>query len=258
MTLRFVLSTAECKDLQPQFGAIQKTFNDCVSIGLEAIVESLIDHPLAKVYWDHSKEALESCAEKTSSFLDIPGVVGFLDGNKLRSLSPEDYYDQNRDYNGWTKDVNRNLLLLWTPHGKIVDAVVNAPGNFHDSKSARIGNIYKHISKLPDGYKVVCDDAFTTGGFMNDKLVKTKECFDEEKVRSGYDNSLTHLRQCSEWGNHTLTGVFRTLQLQMPTDNVRRAKLLWACILLCNWRCETVGRNQIKTYFDHINKEKKI
>ena len=29
---------------------------------------------------------------------------------------------------------------------------------------------------------------------------------------------------------------------------------MWSCILLHNWRTETAGRNQIRTYFDEIVK----
>ena len=132
---------------------------------------------------------------------------------------------------------------------------MNAPGNFHDSRSASWCNIYDHIAALPNNFKVVCDDAFQTKGSLTGKLVKTKEHFrGEGHTWSCYDQSLTHLRQCSEWGNNILTGVFRRLRTNLPTDNVRRAYIMWSCILLHNWRTETVGRNQIQTYFDEIVK----
>ena len=38
----------------------------------------------------------------------------------------------------------------------------------------------------------------------------------------------------------------------IPTDNVRCALIQWSCILLHNWRTETEGQNQIKTYFNNI------
>ena len=110
--------------------------------------------------------------------------------------------------------IGRNLVLLWDPNGKIIDAGVNLPGNFHDSKSTLWCHIYDHISDLPDGYKVVCDSAFSTGGRMKDKLVKLKENTnnnDENKNDDEHEKSLTHLRQCSEWGNNVLVSVFRRL-----------------------------------------------
>ena len=114
--------------------------------------------------WDRSIENMEKMAARTASFLDIPGVVGMIDGRKVPSLHPDDFLAQNRDYNGWTKEVNRNVVLLWDPYGKIVDAVINCPGNFHDSKSTLWGNIYDHIIAMPAGYIVVCDSDFETRG----------------------------------------------------------------------------------------------
>ena len=100
--------------------------------------------------------------ERTSQFQDIPGVVGMINGRKMISSHPEQYLEQNRDYNGWTNEVNCNVVLLWDPYGMIVDAVVNCPSNFHDSKSTLWENVYDHISALPAGFIVVCDSAFET------------------------------------------------------------------------------------------------
>ena len=91
-------------------------------------------------------------------------------GRLVHELQPAEWLDQNRDYNGWTKEVNRNVVLLWNTDGIIVDAAVNPPGNFHDSKSSLWGRIYDHIAALPDGFVVVCDSAFHCGGPMEGKL----------------------------------------------------------------------------------------
>ena len=108
--------------------------------------------------------------------------------------------------------MNRNVVLVWDVFGKIVDAAINAPGTFHDSRSAWWCKIFDHCRDLPDGYKCCCDDAFYTQGDLMNKLVKTKEEFREGMIRSNYDQQLTHLRQCSEWGNNVLTGTFRILK----------------------------------------------
>ena len=175
-------------------------------------------------------------------------------GDKLVTQSPPDHLLQNRDYNGWTKDVKRNLVLVWDPFGRIVDAAANMPGCFHDSKSTKWGNIYDHVRRIPDGYKCCCDDAFSTLGDLANKLVKTSDNAGGGD-RSERDAQLTHLRQASEWGNNILTGVFRRLRTKLPTDNVKRARIMWSAIFLHNFRTETVGRNQIRTYFDQINND---
>ena len=173
------------------------------------------------------------------------------------TLNPPNSLDQNRDYNGWHSTVNRNLVLVWDPQGKIVDAAVNLPGNFHDSKSTLWCRIYNHIMDLPDGYIVVCDSAFMTSGSLENKLIKLKETtLEDGQERSEKDMVLTHIRQCAEWGNNVLTGVFRRLRVKLPTDNLKRAVLQWSCILLHNWRTETCSRNQIKTYFENLERKK--
>ena len=127
-------------------------------------------------------------------FLDIEGVVGMLDGKKVVSLNPGICTEQNRDYNGWNSDVNRNLVLLWDAYGKIIDAAVNTPGNIHDSKSSLWCDIYEHIEKLPAGFKIVCDSAFKTKGNLEGKIVKLKDEYILYEDKTEYEKQLTHLR----------------------------------------------------------------
>lgn len=254
MTLKYLLSQAEQKNLSVQFGAISSVYSNCVTLGLQAIVTSLIGNDKALVYWDRSEENLEACAALTRKFLDLPNVVGMVDGKKLTSLNPSDELEQNRDWNGWTNDVHRGMVLIWDPRGKIVDAAINLPGNFHDSKASMYGRLYDHIEKLPDPFCIVADSAFQSSGSLKDKVKK----LDENKYgksKTDEEKALTHLRQGSEWGNHTLTGCFRRLKNRLPTDNDARALLQWSCILLHNFQTETCDRNQIKTYFENINME---
>ena len=251
MTVKWLSSCAEAKDLYPQFGVTSVVFRKSVELGLTSIVGNM-DNEKMRVRWDRSVENMEKMAARTASFMDIPGVVGMIDGRKMQSLHPADFYEQNRDYNGWTKEVNRNVVLLWDPYGKIVDAVINCPGNFHDSKSTLWGKIYEHIVDMPAGYVVVCDSAFETRGDLAGKLVKLKGD-NQGFAETSYEMSLTHLRQSSEWGNGVLVNSWRSLKAPLPTDNTKRALLMWSCVLMHNYRTETCDRNQIKTYFDMIN-----
>ena len=257
MVLKSMTSIAEPKDIYVQFGATATSFHHYVVIGTKCLVHVLSDDRRAKIYWDRSAESLEKSAKRTSGFMKIPGVVGMLDGMKRATSTPDDRKSQNRDYNGWTGDVNRNVLLLWDPFGEIIDAVVNTPGSYHDSRAALWGEIYNHISTLPKNYKVVCDSAFRCVGELEKFLIKTKYNKNNNSnvnADEGYDTQLTHLRQCSEWGNHVLVDTFRRLHRRLPTENVSRGYIWWVCILFCNFRTETIGRNQIKTYFDHVQK----
>ena len=176
MTIRYLLSTAEYKDLHVQFSLVLTTYVDCVQLGIGSLIKALIKNEKSRIFWDRTAEKLQLSAAKTASFLDIPGVVAMVDGTKVETKAPGEYLEQNRDYNGWTKDVNRNMVLVWDPFGKIVDAAINLPGSFHDSKSAWWCHLYQHFEALPAPYKCVCDDAFYTGGALSGKQNKRKVC----------------------------------------------------------------------------------
>ena len=251
--IKYLISCAEHKDIFVQFGMTQTMYLNCLRVALTIFVDVLEFNEKSRVWWNKTPQALKRTAEMTASFIEIPNVVAMIDGQKLPSACPADPADQNADYNGWTKETNRNVILLWNPDGTIIDAVINAPGSFHDSKTTKWGGIYDHISSLPHPYIVVCDDAFVTSGELHGKLMKTT--YDEfgSGEKSEHDKSLTHLRQCSEWGNNDWTKVFRRLKMKLPTDNVTRARLLWCCVFLHNYRVNTIGRSQIKSYFNYIN-----
>lgn len=68
MTLKFLTTTAELKDLHPQFGSLKTTYNDCVRLGMQVIVKNLINDERAKVVWPiNTPGYLESCAENISA-----------------------------------------------------------------------------------------------------------------------------------------------------------------------------------------------
>lgn len=146
----------------------------------------------------------------TRMFLDIPSIVGMIYGTNIDTFNLSNYLEKNRDYNSCHSTINSNLMLVWDPRGKIVDAGINLPGNFHASKLTPWCHIYDHISAILEGYIIVCDSAFYICGNLKGNMVKLKETptGDEEIVRekSYYEKSLTHLCQSSEWGNNILTG----------------------------------------------------
>ena len=117
MTIKYLLSKAEPKDIHVQFGVSATTFHDYIILGMQAIIDCLSVNDKGRVFWDRSVESMNRAAERTALFLDIPNVVAMMDGNKLESFNPQDPVLQNRDWNGWTKDANQNLVLVWDPFG---------------------------------------------------------------------------------------------------------------------------------------------
>ena len=58
----------------------------------------------------------------------------------------------------------RNLVLVWDPLGKVIDAGVNLIGNFHCSKSTLCCHAYYHMMALSDGHVLECDSSFAKSG----------------------------------------------------------------------------------------------
>ena len=79
MTLKYLTSVAESKDLHVQFGATASAYSYHVNYGIECIINCCIGHPDARVFWDRSIANMERCARRTSMFLDISGVVAMID-----------------------------------------------------------------------------------------------------------------------------------------------------------------------------------
>ena len=97
MTLKYLTSKAELKDLSVQFGAHESTYIQYVHLGMWCLIEKLCDHRDSRVYWDRSTEGLVAAAEVTKDFLDCPNIVAMLDGDKIKGRHPMDPVLQNRD-----------------------------------------------------------------------------------------------------------------------------------------------------------------
>jgi hypothetical protein len=59
MTLKYLTTKSEVKDLHVQFGAIHTSYISYVELGMNAIVNALFGHKDGRVRWDRSKDGLE-------------------------------------------------------------------------------------------------------------------------------------------------------------------------------------------------------
>ena len=122
--------------------------------------------------------------------------------------------------------VNRNMLLVWDPRGKVVSAVSNLPWNFHDSKSTLWCYAHDHTITLPYGNVLACNSAFVTSENLKGKMVKLKETILEDgKESMDEDKVPTDARICSDRSSDILTMSFRRLRVKILTDNLMRAPL---------------------------------
>ena len=93
-------------------------------------------------------------------------------------------------------------------------------------------DIYEHIRMIPDGYKVAYDRLFTTKRPLDNKLIKKENPTSVRTEKTARDATLTYLRQCSEWGNRNLTGIFCFLSLKLSTDNCEKSIVFMVCSLI--------------------------
>ena len=115
MVIKSMTAVAESKDVYVQFGATAACFHDYVVMRPKCIIHVLSDDYRANVCWDRSIESLDKAAQRATAFLDIPNVVGMLDGMKRCTLAPDESKLQNWVYNSWAGNVSRSVVLLWDP-----------------------------------------------------------------------------------------------------------------------------------------------
>ena len=114
--------------------------------------------------------------------------------------------------------------------------------------------------KLPDGYTVGADTAFKGAvlGSKVTKILKNGEYLPEGMSEEAYKELEEHLiksRQPGEWINRVLIQSFRRLRAGLGVYDDLNGDLMLACILLHNWRTRTSNRNQVKKFFDILEKE---
>jgi hypothetical protein len=147
--------------------------------------------------------------------------------------------------------------LLTTSAGKIIAALLDYPGSWHDSRIA--WPLYdKLLSQTPAGAFLVADTAFPRGPASIEGKIRTPikqgERFasdpEARKLQMQFNRQLLSYRQTAEWGMRQLQGSFGRLRMPLPIgDNTGRGMLLEVCVRLYNLRVELVGINQIRTVY---------
>ena len=75
-------------------------------------------------------------------------VYCVVDGLKLQLEQSGDCVIQNMFYNGWTHDHYVGKVFVFAPNGRVIACAVKAPGAFHDSTIAELGNIYGKLGDV--------------------------------------------------------------------------------------------------------------
>ena len=160
---------------------------------------------------------------------------------------------QNEYFEGCTQHVEVTNLFVWNFKGEIIHAAMNFPGSWHDSKLATISGQYHYFlsDKLPRGMAILADSAFVTSmKTTNGKIVRARKTNETSSVPNPTYMAAEDLipqkvysseRQSAEWGVRAVKGTFPRLKVQLPTDGIKRLRLIELCCHLYNFRTRYVG-----------------
>ena len=154
-------------------------------------------------------------------------------------------------------------MFVFSICGRIIAAVVNAPGCLHDSTLAEWGGIYETLQEAYNRTGGICcvDSAFQSGGcdyFIRSAQDTTKAKNELELIQI---TQATSLRQAAEWGMHAIQSSMPRLKDRFPYEDEDKAHrerdlILRIVPLLYNFRLEFVGLNQIRsTYIPSWSKD---
>ena len=161
------------------------------------------------------------------------------------------FFTQERFYNGWKGDHFITNLFVFCPDGTICVALINAPGNCHDSELASYGS--RSIWHEKYGVQCVMDSAFCTCNRQSciksvprDRVTQVASSSEEIAV---LDQALS-LRQSAEWGMRALQGSMPRLKARWVYEerDERRVSLLMM-VLLYNYQANNMDLNQIRSVY---------
>ncbi|EFP76492.1 uncharacterized protein PGTG_02933 [Puccinia graminis f. sp. tritici CRL 75-36-700-3] len=122
---------------EPQVGRRSLDAAGCLGLVLHCT-------PQACIIWPSTEERIQPYAETIKKrFPLLKNCFGFLDGLNLPICVAED----------------DDCIIAFDPDGKIMYAILNAPGSWHDSAIA-VPLYERLLNHTPDGYRIISDTAF--------------------------------------------------------------------------------------------------
>ena len=233
------------RTLAVMFGQTSTPMYKWLKFGRRVLLHVLSRTPEAQVKLPIPEEVASFKEAVADKYPFCPDVWGTADGLKLLIEPPGSYDRQLRYYNGWKASHFINYAFTFSVDGKIRVAVLNAPGNFHDSNIADYG-LYERLEFIynRDGGQVVVDSAYKVGDAPF--LIKSSNIdpFNEDEILINRD--ATSIRQLSEWGMRIIQSSFPRLRepLRYGEDGDRFI-ILRLMTNLYNYQTEMMGSNMI-------------
>ena len=128
------------------FGICPSSVSRFIHVGMCALFHVLKKDPLVTIAFPIIED-LETYKRAISIRYPplLDGMVGILDGLKLRVHSPTEVFMQNALYNGRKSDTFVSCVIVFAPDGCIIARVLNCPGTWNDVKEATWKNCGNYL-----------------------------------------------------------------------------------------------------------------
>ena len=233
------------RTLSLMFGQTSTPLYKWLKFGRKVLLHVLSRTDVAQVRLPTTAEVNLFKLAVSEKYPHCPNVWGAADGLKLMIEPPKGYNRQLRYYNGWKCEHYVNCAFTFSVDGKIRIAVLNAPGNFHDSNIADYG-LYQKLEAifLRDGGQIVVDSAYKVGNAPF--LIKSSQRDPDDLNEIAVNRDATSIRQLSEWGMRMIQCSFPRLKEPLRyEENGDRFIILRLMCNLYNYQTEMMGCNSI-------------
>jgi hypothetical protein len=176
----------------------------------------LDDEVDARVEISSQEEIAEYQDVVQTNFPAIDGSWCVMDRLKIPIEKSGDDLTQNAYYNGWLHDHFVGCVFVFVPLGVVVACALNAPGSWHDSKTAANCKLYNQLQSIYDrtsGIAVV--DAAISKKCCPFMIEPGKHKPGKMPMQSTICRQATSLRQLAEWGMRAIQGSYPRLKDQL-------------------------------------------
>ena len=246
--LMWLRSKCEQRHLCLHLGETPSSVSRTIHIAISVLYHVLETDPLTQIRFPTPEECDSFRSAVRMRYPILDGMVGMIDGLKLRVHAPTDVFWQNAMYNGWKSDTFVSCVIAFTPDGCICTRVLNCPGSWNDVKVARLGGLFESLAKAPDGCWFAGDSIFPVEMPQIRRPAKVGEIQPATPLEVAFERDLVSVRQGAEWGMNAFQRTWprTTAVIEWETLGLRR-KMLEVCCLLLNYRTRRVGLSQIRT-----------
>ena len=184
MSLSNVKTKSTMFSLCPVFGIVPSSIGVWMDYSLQVLcrVVKRKSRKDFEVRWPNIEEMRASAALLEQNRIHgrlLQGVFGITDGGRMPCADYTDLDLQNAHFEGFTQNVEVTNLFLWSFFGEIIQAAVNYPGSWQDTKLAGMSGLY--FPKLsdempPPGMAILGDSAFVnTTKATNGKVLRSRK-----------------------------------------------------------------------------------